>query len=139
MEEEIKMAFAPIIFKKSDVDKWFGENIGLTASVYRRLKKEHGKYLFGDLTEVELAGDKKAIRHLHVALRKNYKSPWREILTSVVKAALEAKTPKHIKWVFDPPAKRQSPRSISVSFDEYKNTFTIRLKGDFPAPWDPPA
>jgi len=86
------MAFAPIIFKKGDVDRWFGENIEITASVYRRLKKEHGKYLFGDLTEVELAGDKKAIRHLHAALRKNYTSPWREILTNVVKAALEAET-----------------------------------------------
>jgi hypothetical protein len=139
LEEEIKMAFAPIIFKKNDIDKWFGKNIEITASVYRDLKKGHGTYSFGEITEVALDGNKKAIRHLHAALRKNYKSPWREILTSVVKTALEAQPPKHIKWSFDPPAKRQSPRSISVSFDEYKNTFTIRLKGDFPAPWDPPA
>jgi hypothetical protein len=42
--------------------------------------------------------------------------------------ALEAKPPKHIKWFFDPPAKRQSPKRIDVSYDEYKNTFTVRLR-----------
>ncbi len=134
------MAFAPIIFKKNDIDKWFGKNIEITASVYRDVKKEHGTYSFGDITEVALNGDKKAIRHLHAALRKNYKSPWREILSSVVKAALEAKPPKQIKWSFDPPAKRQSSkRRIDVSYDESNNTFTVSLRGDFPAPWDPPA
>jgi hypothetical protein len=138
LEEEIKMAFAPVVFKKNDIDKWFGKNIEITASVYRNVKKEHGTYSFGDLTEVALAGNKKAIRHLHAALRKNYKSPWREILASVVKTALEAKPPKHIKWFFDPPAKRQSPKRIDVSYDEYKNTFTVRLRGAFPSPWDPP-
>ena len=79
LEEEIKMAFAPTIFKKNDIDKWFGKNIEITASVYRNLQKEHGTYSFGEITEVALDGNKKAIRHLHAALRKNYKSPWREI------------------------------------------------------------
>jgi hypothetical protein len=138
MEEEIKMAFAPLIFKKNDIDKWFGKDIDITASVYRGVRKDNGTYTFGDLTEVALGGDKKAIRHLHAALRKNYKSPWREILTNVVKSALEAKPPKHIKWSFDPPAKRLGPKRINVSFDEENNTFTVRLKGSFPSPWDPP-
>jgi hypothetical protein len=133
------MAFAPMVFKKNDIDKWFGKDIQLTVSAYREIKKTHGTYSFGDLTEVALGGDAKAIRHLHAALRMNYKSPWREILTSVVKTALEAKPPKQIKWSFDPPAKRQSPRRIDVSYDDDNNTFTIRLKGNFPSPWDPPA
>jgi hypothetical protein len=139
LEEDIKMAFAPVVFKKNDIDKWFGKDIDITASVYRDVKKETGTYSFGNITEVALGGNKKAIRHLHAALRKNYKAPWREILTSVVKSALEAKPPSHVEWRFDPPAKRQSPKRIDVSFDEYKNTFTVRLKGDFPSPWDPPA
>jgi hypothetical protein len=132
------MAFKPVVFKKSDIDKWFDENIEETASVYRSVKRQHGKYSFGDLTEVALGGDKKAIRHLHAALRKYYTSPWREILTSVVKAALEPKSPIHIKWSFDPPAKRHSQRRIDVSYDKQRNTFTVRLKGDFPSPFDPP-
>jgi hypothetical protein len=139
LEEDIQMAFAPIVFKKNDINKWFGKDIEITASVYRDVKKKRGTFSFGDLTEVALGGNKKAIRHLHAALRQNYKSPWREILTSIVKTALEAKPPKHIKWFFDSPAKRQSPRRIAVSYDEHEDTFTVRLKGGFPSPWDPPA
>jgi hypothetical protein len=138
LSEEVKMAFVPIVFKKSDIDKWFGKNLELTVSEYKRIKKEKGDYNFGDLTEAALGGNLKAIKHLHAVLRKDYKSPWREILTSVVNAALASKPPIHIKWSFDPPGKRQSPKRIDVSYDQERNTFMVRLRGAFPSPWDIP-
>jgi len=132
------MAFIPLVFKKSDIDKWFDKNIKITVSQYQHIKKEQGHYDFGDLTEAALGGNTKAIKHLHAVLRKDYRSPWREILTSVVKTALESSPPKHIKWSLDPPGRRQSPKRIDVSFDQKKNTFFVRLRGPFPSPWDPP-
>jgi hypothetical protein len=128
------MAFQAKRFSKQDINRAFNRDIRLTQGLFKQIKN----YEFGDLTEHWLLSDKEDIRHLHAALRKDYKSPWREILTSVVSAALRAENPAQVTFKFAPVNQRRPPKRIEISYNEKKNQFTVNLKGPFPAPWDPP-